>query len=159
MPGQMALLRWRIDVVVGEGEVQRYVGRLDRSGTATVRLESLPTDHSHRRRAGRGRPVRAACRPDCHDHCPQGPDRVSGSVGQTVPVAVRRLPHAVEGRLPDYKTELSAGVDLTAAIDKPVDIAPDRDTEYESGALGKRGLCTHDVHGCGQLRLNSCCCP
>ena len=49
---------------------------------------------------------------------------MSGSVGQTVPVAVRRLPHAVEGRLPDYKTELSAGVDLTAAIDKPVDIAP-----------------------------------
>ncbi len=49
---------------------------------------------------------------------------MSGSVGQTVPVAVRRLPHAVEGRLPDYKTELSAGVDLTAAIDAPVDIAP-----------------------------------
>ena len=28
------------------GEVQRYVGRLDRSGAATARLESLPTDHA-----------------------------------------------------------------------------------------------------------------
>ena len=28
------------------GEVLRYVGRLDRSGTATVRLESLPTHHA-----------------------------------------------------------------------------------------------------------------
>jgi aspartokinase/homoserine dehydrogenase 1 len=28
------------------GEVQRYVGRLDKSGAATVRLESLPADHA-----------------------------------------------------------------------------------------------------------------
>jgi dUTP pyrophosphatase len=49
---------------------------------------------------------------------------VSEPDGQTVTVAVRRLPHAVDGRLPDYETELSAGVDLTAAVDAPVDIAP-----------------------------------
>ena len=31
------------------GEVQRYVGRLDKSGAATVRLESLPADHAFAR--------------------------------------------------------------------------------------------------------------
>lgn len=45
-------------------------------------------------------------------------------MGQTVTVAVQRLPHAVDGRLPDYETELSAGVDLTAAVPAAVEIAP-----------------------------------
>ena len=49
---------------------------------------------------------------------------MSTSDGKTVPIAVQRLPHAVEGPLPDYETDLSAGVDLSAAVAAPVDIAP-----------------------------------
>ena len=58
---------------------------------------------------------------------------MSGSDGPTVPVAVCRLPHAVEGPLPDYETALSAGVDLTAAVDTPVDIAPGTRTLVPTG--------------------------
>ena len=35
-------------------------------------------------------------------------------------VAVRRLPHALAGALPDYATEHSAGIDLPAAIEADV---------------------------------------
>lgn len=58
---------------------------------------------------------------------------MSEADGQAVTVAVRRLPHAVEGRLPDYETELSAGVDLTAAVTTPVDIAPGTRTLVPTG--------------------------
>lgn len=58
---------------------------------------------------------------------------MSGPDGPAVPVAVCRLPHAVEGPLPDYETALSAGVDLTAAVDAPVDIAPGSRTLVPTG--------------------------
>ena len=35
----------RLKEAQGRGEVLRYIGRLDASGKATVRLESLPADH------------------------------------------------------------------------------------------------------------------
>ena len=41
-----------------------------------------------------------------------------------VAVAVRRLPHALSGALPDYGTEHSAGVDLAAAVADDLVIAP-----------------------------------
>ncbi len=41
-----------------------------------------------------------------------------------VAVAVRRLPHALSGALPDYQTEHSAGVDLAAAVSGDLVIAP-----------------------------------
>jgi len=58
---------------------------------------------------------------------------VSTSDGKTVPIAVQRLPHAVEGPLPDYETDLSAGVDLSAAVSAPVDIAPGARTLIPTG--------------------------
>lgn len=58
---------------------------------------------------------------------------MSASNGQTVPVAVHRLPHAIEGPLPNYETELSAGVDLTAAVDASIDIAPGTRTLVPTG--------------------------
>ncbi len=39
-------------------------------------------------------------------------------------VAVRRLPHALDGELPDYATENSAGIDLPAAIEADVVLKP-----------------------------------
>ncbi len=39
-------------------------------------------------------------------------------------VAVHRLPHALDGALPDYATENSAGIDLPAAIDGDVVLKP-----------------------------------
>lgn len=42
----------------------------------------------------------------------------------TVPVAVQRLPHAAGLSLPAYATTGSAGLDLLAAVDAPLVIAP-----------------------------------
>ncbi|WP_323990985.1 MULTISPECIES: dUTP diphosphatase [Nguyenibacter] len=42
----------------------------------------------------------------------------------TIPVAVRRLPHAADLALPAYATEGAAGMDLLAAIGAPVVLAP-----------------------------------
>ena len=41
-----------------------------------------------------------------------------------IAVEVRRLDHAPEGALQAYQTALSAGVDLAAAVDAPLDIQP-----------------------------------
>jgi dUTP pyrophosphatase len=43
---------------------------------------------------------------------------------ETVPVRVRRLPHADGLPLPAYETAGSAGMDVRAAVGAPVDIAP-----------------------------------
>ncbi len=42
----------------------------------------------------------------------------------TVPIAVRRLPHGEGLTLPSYATAGAAGMDLVAAVDAPVTIAP-----------------------------------
>jgi dUTP pyrophosphatase len=42
----------------------------------------------------------------------------------TVEVHVRRLPHGADLPLPSYATAGAAGMDLLAAVDKPVKIAP-----------------------------------
>jgi dUTP pyrophosphatase len=42
----------------------------------------------------------------------------------TVPIAVRRLPHAEGLQLPAYATAGAAGMDLLAAVDAPVTLAP-----------------------------------
>ncbi len=44
--------------------------------------------------------------------------------GAIVDVAVTRLPHAAELSLPAYASELSAGMDLTAAVEAPLPITP-----------------------------------
>ena len=41
-----------------------------------------------------------------------------------VDVSIRRLPHAAGLPLPDYATEHAAGMDLIAAIDAPLSLAP-----------------------------------
>lgn len=41
-----------------------------------------------------------------------------------IAVAIQRLPHAADLPLPAYATEQSAGLDLMAAIDQPIDLAP-----------------------------------
>lgn len=41
-----------------------------------------------------------------------------------VDIAVTRLPHNAELPLPAYETEQSAGLDLAAAIDSPLSLAP-----------------------------------
>ena len=41
-----------------------------------------------------------------------------------IAVSVRRLPHAADLPLPAYATAQAAGLDLTAAIDQAVDLAP-----------------------------------
>ncbi len=41
-----------------------------------------------------------------------------------VSVAVRRLPHALDGELPEYATEHSVGIDLPAAIEADVVLKP-----------------------------------
>lgn len=44
---------------------------------------------------------------------------------QNIPtIAVTRLPHAADLPLPSYATEHSAGMDLLAAIDAPITLAP-----------------------------------
>lgn len=43
---------------------------------------------------------------------------------QTITVAVSRLPHGADLALPGYATEHSAGMDLLAAIDAEVTLAP-----------------------------------
>jgi dUTP pyrophosphatase len=42
----------------------------------------------------------------------------------TVPIAVRRLPHGEGLELPAYATAGAAGMDLLAAVDAPVTLAP-----------------------------------
>jgi dUTP pyrophosphatase len=42
----------------------------------------------------------------------------------TVEIAVTRLPHNTDIPLPTYETEQSAGMDLAAAIDGPITLAP-----------------------------------
>src|SRR5580658_5087118 len=42
----------------------------------------------------------------------------------TIPVRVRRLPHNQDLPLPAYATEGAAGMDLLAAVEEPVVIAP-----------------------------------
>ncbi len=44
--------------------------------------------------------------------------------GMSVPIQVRRLPHAKGLPLPAYATTGAAGMDLVAAVDAPVSIAP-----------------------------------
>lgn len=43
---------------------------------------------------------------------------------EAVRIAIRRLPHAAGLPLPAYATLLSAGVDLVAAVDAPIVLAP-----------------------------------
>ncbi|MBT5240509.1 MAG: dUTP diphosphatase [Rhodospirillaceae bacterium] len=42
----------------------------------------------------------------------------------TVPVAIKRLPHGADLPLPSYQTDDAAGMDLYAAVDAPVTLAP-----------------------------------
>ena len=42
----------------------------------------------------------------------------------TVPVRITRLPHGADLPLPAYETAGAAGLDLRAAIDQPVTLAP-----------------------------------
>lgn len=50
-----------------------------------------------------------------------------------VPVAITRLPHGTGLPLPAYATELSAGVDLMAAIDSPMLVGPGARTLVPTG--------------------------
>lgn len=53
------------------------------------------------------------------------PRVASGETGlHAITIEVKRLDHAPEGPLPAYQTALSAGVDLAAGVDAPLDIAP-----------------------------------
>lgn len=45
-------------------------------------------------------------------------------MSKSIPVALALLPHADGLNLPKYATELSAGVDLEAAVDAPVTLKP-----------------------------------
>ena len=70
----------------------------------------------------------------------------------SVAVAVRRLPHALEGPLPAYESALSAGVDLPAALDEdlvlmsgasalvPTGLAIALDKGYEAQVRPRSGL-------------------
>ncbi len=51
----------------------------------------------------------------------------------SVAVAVRRLPHALEGPLPAYESALSAGVDLPAALDEDLVLVPGASTLVPTG--------------------------
>src|ERR1700742_3748103 len=44
--------------------------------------------------------------------------------GTDISVAVQRLPHAADLPLPAYATAESAGLDLLAAIDAPIELSP-----------------------------------
>ena len=48
----------------------------------------------------------------------------SASGPQAIAVEVRQLDHAPKEALPAYQTPLSAGIDLAAAVDAPLDIQP-----------------------------------
>jgi len=52
---------------------------------------------------------------------------------QTIRVAVTRLPHGADLPLPGYATEHSAGMDLLAAIDEDLDLAPNAWTLVPTG--------------------------
>lgn len=52
---------------------------------------------------------------------------------QTIRVAVTRLPHGADLPLPGYATEHSAGMDLLAAIDEDLDLAPNEWTLVPTG--------------------------
>ncbi|MDE0539713.1 MAG: dUTP diphosphatase [Rhodospirillales bacterium] len=52
---------------------------------------------------------------------------------EPVPVAVKRLPHGEDLPLPKAATALSAGVDLLAAVDAPVTLAPGERTVIPTG--------------------------
>lgn len=55
----------------------------------------------------------------------------------SVTVAIRRLPHGADLPLPTYATPGSAGIDLMAAIDDPVILAPSDRTGVATGiAIG-----------------------
>jgi dUTP pyrophosphatase len=43
---------------------------------------------------------------------------------ETVEIAVMRLPHGRDLKLPDYATEAAAGADLLAAIDQEIELRP-----------------------------------
>ncbi len=50
-----------------------------------------------------------------------------------VPVRIVRLPHAKDLPLPAYETAGAAGMDVRAAIDDPVDVAPGRIVRVPTG--------------------------
>jgi len=52
---------------------------------------------------------------------------------EPVPVAVKLLPHGEDLPLPEAATALSAGVDLLAAVDAPVTLAPGERTVIPTG--------------------------
>lgn len=52
---------------------------------------------------------------------------------KTVAVSVRKLPHGVDLPLPAYATELSAGVDLMAAVEQNVILHPGTRSSIPSG--------------------------
>jgi dUTP pyrophosphatase len=49
---------------------------------------------------------------------------MSADEARTVPVRIRRLPHARDLPLPAYESSGAAGMDLRAALDAPIEIAP-----------------------------------
>ncbi len=51
----------------------------------------------------------------------------------TIPISIRRLPHAAGLPLPSYATEGAAGMDLLAAVDAPVTIGPGQRTLIPTG--------------------------
>ena len=57
-------------------------------------------------------------------HPPRTTTTTSQHVGMTIQIAVRRLPHRKDLPLPGYATAGAAGMDLLAAVDAPVTIAP-----------------------------------
>jgi dUTP pyrophosphatase len=57
-------------------------------------------------------------------HPPRTTTTTSQHVGMTVQIAVRRLPHGKDLPLPGYATAGAAGMDLLAAVDAPVTVAP-----------------------------------
>ncbi|MEM7442757.1 MAG: dUTP diphosphatase [Pseudomonadota bacterium] len=52
---------------------------------------------------------------------------------QPISVAVKRLPHGTDLPLPSYATELSAGMDLLAAVDDPIELSPGQRALVPSG--------------------------
>ena len=51
----------------------------------------------------------------------------------TTSVAIKRLPNAKDLPLPTYQTDQSAGMDLSAAVDEDVTLAPGRHTIIPTG--------------------------
>ncbi len=50
-----------------------------------------------------------------------------------LPVLVRRLPHGADLPLPRYATQASAGMDLSAALAQPLDLAPGERVRVPTG--------------------------